>query len=667
MRDDPSERERELAESLRSAREESELWRQEAELLRSELRALRATKTFRYTASVRHSYGMLRRRLSKSQHRYAEWVKAFDTWNDQDLRDLAQRVSRIARPPMFSVVVPTHDTPERFLRSALDSVLGQTYPQLELCVADDHSEATYVRRILEDYANRDRRVKLIFRSENGGIAKATNSALSLAEGDWVVFLDHDDVLPTHALARIAVEIDEHPSAQLIYTDEDHIDEHGRRFDPMFKSEFDPVLLLSYNYICHLLTIRRGAVSSAGGLRSGFEGSQDYDLILRVTEGLKGDQVHHIPQVLYHWRAHRGSTAYAPSAKSYALSASRQAVVEHLDRMGRKGDVVTRGTADYLRVRWSLPDRLPSATVIIPTRDGEHLVRCLDSVRNMTTYPRYDVIVVDNGSRREETLRYLAERATEEPQRIRIIRDEEPFDYSRLNNLAVSKTDAEVICLLNDDTEALGPAWLDELVSELTQPGVGVAGAKLYYPNGRIQHAGMVLGMGGGAGHIFRGAAGDDEGYRRLAVVTRSVSAVTGACMAVRREAWESVGGLDERELKVTFNDVDLCLRISQAGWRVIWTPYAKLSHVDAATRGPDTDANNARRSSRERAAFSVRWRDHLLNDPYYSPNLSLETSDCSLAWPPRVERLGRTAAVPGRSGGLDQSVGGGQPGALSPG
>jgi GT2 family glycosyltransferase len=647
MTDDPSRRERELVESLRSAREESELWRREAEALQAELRALRATRTFRYSASARHFYAALRRRLSAQQRNYAAWAQAFDVWSDQDLRRLAQRVSRIQSPPIFSVIVPTYDTPEPFLRSAIDSVLGQTYSQLELCVADDHSHGKNVRRILEEYANRDRRVKLIFRSENGGIAKATNSALSLAEGDWVVFLDHDDVLPAHALARIAIEADEHPSTQLIYTDEDHIDEHGRRFGPMFKSEFDPVLLLSYNYVCHLLAIRTAAVSRAGGLRVGFDGSQDYDLILRVIEGLKVEEIQHIPEVLYHWRAHPRSTAYALSAKSYALNSSRQAVVEHLDRTGRKGEVITRGTAGQLRVRWSLPGTLPSATIIIPTRDGEYLVRCLDSVRKMTTYPRYDVIVVDNGSQREATLRYLGQRAAEEPQRIQIIRDDGSFNYSRLNNLAVSKTSAEVVCLLNDDTEVLGAAWLDELVSEVTQPGVGVAGAKLYYPDGRIQHAGMVVGMGGGAGHIFRGADGNDEGYCGLAAVTRSVSAVTGACMAVRREAWESVGGLDERELKVTFNDVDLCLRLYQAGWRVVWTPYAKLSHVDAATRGPDTDTSNSSRSLREWAAFSVRWGDPLPRDPYYSPNLSLEATDCSLAWPPRVERLGQQRLVTG--------------------
>ena len=645
MKDDPSGRERELLESLRSAREESEIWRREAEVLQTELAALRATRTFRYTASARYLYASLRRRRSKQQRSYAAWARAFDAWSDRDLRHLAERVARIPSPPVFSVVVPTYDTPEPFLRSAIDSVLGQTYSQLELCVADDHSKGIRVRRTLEEYATRDRRVKLTFRSENGGIAEATNSALSLAEGDWVVFLDHDDVLPTHALARIAVELDEHPSAELIYTDEDHIDEHGRRFDPMFKSEFDPVLLLSYNYVCHLVAIRRALVSNAGGLRTGFDGSQDHDLILRVIEGLKEDEIRHIPQVLYHWRAHPQSTAYALSAKSYALSSSRQAVVEHLDRTGRKGNVVTRGTAPYLRVRWSLPDTLPSTTVIVPTRDGEYLARCLDSVRKLTTYPRYDVIVVDNGSQREETLRYLGERAADGSQRTRIIRDDGPFNYSRLNNLAVSQTSAEVVCLLNDDTEVLSAAWLDELVSEVTQPGVGVAGAKLYYPDGRIQHAGMVLGMGGGAGHIFRGADGDDEGYCGLAGVTRSMSAVTGACMVVRREAWDSVGGLDERELKVTFNDVDLCLRMSEAGWRVVWTPFAKLSHVDAATRGADTNTSNAPRSLRESAAFSVRWGDHLSRDPYYSPNLSLEASDCSLAWPPRVERFGRIAST----------------------
>lgn len=653
LSEDPSSRERQLLDSLREAREETELFyeqlvkaRRETELVWADLRALRATKTFRYTASARRAYERLRRLLLSDRrsvgegHDYPAWVQAFDTWSDDDHDRLARRVAQIPDPPTFSVIVPTYDPPERFLREAIESVLRQRYPRLELCMADDHSRQGHVRRVLEQYANRDRRVKLIFRPENGGIARATNSALDLAEGDWVVFLDHDDVLPAHALARVAIEIDERPATRLVYSDEDHIDEEGRRFGPMFKSEFDPVLLLSYNYVCHLVAIRRAVVSDTGGLRGGLDGSQDHDLVLRVIEGLKQDEIAHIPQVLYHWRSHERSTARSLSAKGYALGASRQAVADHLGRTRRRGEVVPRGTTGYLRVRWSLPNPAPSTTVIIPTRDGAYLARCLDSVRRMTSYPSYDVIVVDNGSQRDETLRYLSERAAAEPQRLRIIRDDGPFNYSRLNNLAVSETAAEVICLLNDDTEVRSAEWLDELVRQVTQPGVGAAGAKLYYPDGRIQHAGMVLGMGGGAGHVFRGADGDDDGYCGLAAVARSVSAVTAACMVVRREVWESVCGLDEGELGVTFNDVDLCLRIYGAGWRVVWTPYAELSHVDAASRGSDSDPSNVHRALKEWAAFRRRWRHQLTADPFYSPNLSLDRSDCSLAWPPRVGRFG---------------------------
>jgi GT2 family glycosyltransferase len=652
-----------LADPLESARQENEVTyeqlvaaRREVQGLRNELESLRATKTFRYTASARHAYEALRMRLLKKRaspggdRSYAAWIEAFDSWSDHDLDQLAQQAAKITAPPTFSVIVPTYDTPEVFLRAALESVLGQSYPSLELCVADDCSQKGHVRGILEEYAQRDQRVRLIFRSENGGIAEATNSALTLAGGEWVVFLDHDDVLPRHALARTAVEIDRHPSVQLIYTDEDHIDEDGQRFAPMFKTDFDPALLLSHNYICHLLALDRAAVSRAKGLRTGFEGSQDYDLVLRVAETLSEDQIRHIPEVLYHWRAHRGSTARSLSTKAYAVDSSRQAVTEHVHRTGRQGEVMSAGRLGYHRVRWSLPSPLPTVSIVIPTRDGKYLVPCLESVRRKTSYPRFEVIVVDNGSRHEDTLRYLSEVGREEPERVRVIRDDRPFNFSKLNNLAVSRTTTPITCLLNDDTEVMSADWLEELVGQVLQPGVGAVGAKLYYPDGSIQHAGIVLGMGGGAGHIFRGASGSDPGYGAWASVARSVSAVTAACMVVRKDAWESVGGLDEVEFEVGFNDVDLCLRIRGAGWRVVWSPEARLSHVDAATRGLDDDPGNMRRWLRELAAFRRRWGDCLASDPYFSPNLSLDTSDCSLAWPPRAGRLG-----PDRAKGLPTS------------
>jgi GT2 family glycosyltransferase len=423
-----------------------------------------------------------------------------------------------------------------------------------------------------------------------------------------------------------------PEVGMLYTDEDKIDVDGHRQAPYFKPDFDPLLLLGQNYLGHLIFYRHDLVKEVGGYRVGFEGSQDWDLSLRVSELLSAEQVVHLPRVLYHWRAHPGSTAGAMSAKPYATLAGRRAVVDHLARQRQSGDVITNPATGWHRIKWHLPSQAPKVSIIVPTRDGRLLSRCLDSVFRLTAYPNYEIVVIDNGSLGRGTLDYL--RAQEHL--VRVIRDERPFNYSALNNFAASRSDGDVLCLLNDDCEVTSTEWLDELVGQLSQDGVGAVGAKLLYPDGRIQHAGVVLGLDGVAGHVHRLSDRMASGHGGRLHLAQSFSAVTAACMVVRREAWEQVGGLDAENLPVAFNDVDLCLRIREAGWRIVWSPFAEMIHHESVTRGEDT-GDKAERFARECAYMKTRWDKELRCDPAYNPNLSLQSEGWELAFPPRQD------------------------------
>jgi GT2 family glycosyltransferase len=351
--------------------------------------------------------------------------------------------------------------------------------------------------------------------------------------------------------------------------------------------------------------------------------------------LQPEHVAHIPRILYHWRIHPASTAQNVSAKSYAGGAGERAVRDHIDRTGGHAEVIPIGFIGWSRVKWQVPDPAPLVSIIIPTRDGKFLSRCIDSIRHRSTYPNYEVLVVDNGSLTHSALEYV--RANESW--VEVIRDESPFNYPAINNRAVVRSSGDVVCLLNDDTEILGGDWMEEMVGQLYQPNVGAVGVKLYYSNGLVQHAGVILGIGGVAGHVYRltdRLSFADHGRMQLA---RSYTAVTAACMAVRREAWDQIGGLDEVNLPVAFNDIDFCLRLGEAGWRVVWTPFAELTHHESISRGPDTEGLSAIRFGHETRYMKQRWGSVLRNDPAYNPNLTLVDENNSLAWPPRVPSL----------------------------
>lgn len=563
---------------------------------------------------------------------YPAWVRLYDTLTKDDRQLLEVRAQELAGRPLISVLLPVFQTPERWLRRCLDSVLAQAYGNWELCVVDDASPSAHVLDILEEYARRDPRIRVMRRSENGHIAIASNSALEMAKGSHFALLDHDDELRPDALLEMVEAIDKHPGVGLVYSDEDKIDEAGQRFHPYFKPDWNPDLLLSQNYLCHLTVVDTALARSVGGFRAGYEGSQDHDLFLRCAAQLESTRIHHVPKVLYHWRAISGSTALERGAKDYAAAAGVRAVEDHLRRTAPGARVEELGHGHY-RVHWPLPAVLPKVSIIVPTRDRADLLRtCVESVLEKTHYANFEILVVDNQTSEPDALAYLDDLRGME--RIRVLAFDAPFNYSAINNWAVAQAAGEVVCLLNNDIEVISGPWLDELVSQAVRPGTGAVGAMLYYPDRTIQHAGVILGLGGVANHIYAGQPAGHPGHGARALVAQNLSAITGACLVTTRAVYQSVGGLDEC-LQVAFNDIDFCLRLREAGYRNVWTPFAELIHHESASRGRDEFGEKRERFLGEVRYMQSRWGDWLNCDPAYNPNLSLGDINASLAFPPR--------------------------------
>jgi GT2 family glycosyltransferase len=536
--------------------------------------------------------------------------------------------------PLISILTPVHDPRPADLRAALASVRSQAYADWRLCLADDGSASTEVRRLLQETAAGDPRVRLVRLERPQGVAAATNAALQLAEGEIALFLDHDDLLAPHALAAVAEAFRRHPEAAAVYSDEDVVDAHGRRSDPVFKPDLDRERLLAQNYVNHLFAVRLDLLRRLGGVRTGLDGAQDHDLVLRVIEAGAGP-VAHIPQVLYHWRVFPGGRNLSQQRPERLDAARVEVVRQHLARMGRAA-ALDRGPRGHLVVRRPMPEPAPAVTAIVPTRDRPGLVRaCVAGLLDQTDYPELKVCIVDNGSRTPAALELL-ERLARNP-RVEVLRIEGPFNFSALNNAAAARTASPLLAFVNDDVMVVEPGWLKALVALAAQPDVGATGAKLFYPDGRLQHAGLILGVGPQrvAGHEFRGAPGDSPGPQNRLLVTREASAVTAACMVVERRKFEAVGGFDEAAFPVAFNDVDLCLRLGEAGYRTVWTPQARLLHLESATRGSDRTEAAAKRFAEEVARMKARWGPQLQADPYYNPNLTLLDESFALAARPR--------------------------------
>lgn len=576
----------------------------------------------------------LRKRHARRGRGYDEWVAGYDSIGPAERAALQARLQALPATPVIAVLMPVYNPPPALLQAAIASVRAQLYPHWELCIADDASTDAAVVQLLQQATASDSRVRLMRRGANGHIARSSNDALALATAPYVALLDHDDLLREHALLLVAEALVRAPQAEVVYSDEDKLAIDGLRCDPYFKPDWNPELLLAQNYLCHLVTYRTERVRACGGFRVGFEGAQDHDLALRCTEGLAPAQIVHIPHVLYHWRQHAGSTAGRNAAKPYAQEAGLRAVREALARRAMDAQVELDAHGWYA-VRLAAPVPEPRVSIIVPTRDGSTtLPRCFDSLVGKTRYGAWELLVIDNGSRDPAFLAEL-QRMASHPQ-VRVQRDDSPFNYAALNNRAVSQVDSEFVVLLNDDTEVLSPDWLSQLVGWAAQPGVGAVGARLWYPDGTLQHAGVVLGIGDVAGHAHRDLQRKDAGSKGRAVTLQNFSAVTAACLAVRRDHYLRVGGMDAASLAVAYNDVDFCLKLRQVGLRNVWVPTIELVHHESISRGSDRNAARRERCEREAAVMHRRWQPLLARDPAYNPNLSLDSSDFALAFPPRV-------------------------------
>ncbi len=584
--------------------------------------------------------------LMDSQHAvspraYAAWVQACDTLHDDDRDAIEDHIASMPQRPVISVIMPVYETPEALLRDAIESVRRQLYPHWELCIADDGSPSPHVARIVEEAAAKDARITFVRCHVNGHISAATNAALALATGPFVALMDHDDLLPEHALYEVAAELEVHPDADLIYSDEDHIDAAGKRHSPYFKPDWNIDLMLGHNLVNHLCVFRRALVEEVGGMRLGFEGSQDYDLALRVIARTTPARIRHIPAVLYHWRVL--DTSFSQSRHDTCVAAARRAIGDFLSATGvadRTEITEAPATPGWARVKWTLPATPPRVTLIVPTRNrGDLLRRCAEGVLRRTDYPDLELIIMDNDSDEAETLA-LFERLKQDA-RVRVVPFRGAFNYSAVNNAAARVATGDILVLLNNDVDVIGGDWLQELVSHAVRPDVGAVGARLLFPDDTVQHAGVVLGVGsfaggpGVAGHFGLHAPASDIGYFGQTGLTREVSAATGACLALRKSVYDSVGGLDEENLPIAFNDVDLCLRIRASGLRIIFTPYATLYHLESASRGSDVDGVKARRFNREARMMRARWGRQLDNDPFYNANFSRYLGGFQLAVPAR--------------------------------
>lgn len=483
--------------------------------------------------------------------------------------------------------------------------------------------------MLEDAAAGDARIKIAFRERNGHIAAATNSAFALASGAYAALLDHDDVLRPHALAEVALTLAKRPDAEILYSDEDKIDQKGIRFDPYFKPQWNPELLLCQNYFNHLTVHRSDNIRRAGGWRSGYDGSQDWDLNLRITSFIDHAKIVHIPKILYHWRATGTSAASAATQKSYAVVNGARALADHAARLGIDATVEEVADTTWFRLKRSLPDPAPKVSILIPTKNGRDVLRtCIESIRQRTDYPDYEIIVIDNNSDDPASLAYFRDIAAKGW--ARVIAYPHPFNYSAINNFAVRHAAGSLLVLLNNDIEVISRNWLREMAALALVPGAGCVGAMLYYPDDTIQHAGIVLGIGGVAGHGHKRFERGRSGYYGMLKLPHNVSAVTGACLMVAKAIYEEVGGLDEDHLRVAFNDVDFCLKVREAGYRNVWTPYAELYHHESLSRGIEDTPEKKQRFKSEVLHMLARWGDRLRADPYYSPHLTLRREDFSL-------------------------------------
>ena len=537
-----------------------------------------------------------------------------------------QKHASFAQKPLISIVIPLYCTPLPYLKELIESVRRQSYENWQLCLADG-SPDDKAKEFLEKHYGREKRIVYQKLKENGGISANTNAAAELAKGEYLMFCDHDDTLEPDALYEIVKAIND-TDADVVYTDEDKVSMDGQHyFDPNFKPDFNLFRLRENNYICHIFVVRKSLTDETGMLRSEFDGAQDFDFILRCCE--KAKKITHIPKVLYHWRCHMDSTAADPSSKAYAYEAGRKAIREHYQRMGIDAKVDMTERPGWYRSHIKVQGN-PMVSIIIPNKDHtDDLELCLFSMSRKSTYRNYEVLIVENNSEKEETFEYYKKLPERYP-KVRVLTWEKEFNYSAINNFAAKKAQGEYLLFLNNDVEILTPDWIEEMLQNCQQENVAAVGVKLYYPDDTIQHAGVVLGLGGIAGHIMCRASREDPGYFGRMISVQEISAVTAACMMVKKSEFDSVKGFDET-FQVAFNDIDLCMKFRAAGKKIVFTPYAELYHYESKSRGLEDTPEKQFRFDKEVKRFQEKWAQQLeMGDPYYSPNLSVTEGDCSL-------------------------------------
>lgn len=553
---------------------------------------------------------------------YEEWYRNHKPSVEELNR---QRDKRFGYMPLISILVPVYNTPEEFLKQMIQSVRKQTYSNWELCIANANPDNRAVSDILSTASLKDSRIRVVDVPENKGIAQNTNAALEIAEGEYVGLLDHDDLLTEDALFEVVKALNEKERPDVLYSDEDKVStDLSEHFQPHMKPDFNKDLLRSNNYITHFFVAAKALLDRVGGLDANYNGAQDYDLILKCTEQAKG--IVHIPRILYHWRVHKSSTADNPASKMYAFDAGRRAIEAHLKRCGEVGKVSHTKDLGFYRVEYKLQGS-PLVSIIIPNKDQvETLDKCLKSIEK-STYDNYEIIIVENNSSEESTFKYYKRIQSE---KIKVICWKDEFNYSAINNFGVKHAHGEYLLLLNNDVEVITEGWIEEMLANCQRKDVGIVGAKLYYPDDTVQHAGIVIGIGGVAGAVFVGLPRKYTGYLHKASIQQDLSAVTAACMMVRRPIYEEVGGLEEK-LKVAFNDVDFCLRVRERGYLVVYDPYVELYHYESKTRGAEDSKQKVRRFQGEIEYMRSHWL-HLLKsgDPMYNPNLTLTKWDYTL-------------------------------------
>lgn len=574
---------------------------------------------------VKEFWVRLHERFEPEEVPYGPWYEQYIPTREELEK---QRKKKWNYGPKISIIVPAYKTPEAFLRQLMDSLLAQTYANWELCIANASPEDASMEYVLKEYAKKDSRILWKKLEENKGIAENTNEAFAMATGEFAGLLDHDDLLAPNALYEVAKALETEPDIDVLYTDEDKVrgDEVLEHFQPHLKPDFNIDLLRSNNYICHFFVVRKSLLEKTGGFRREYDGAQDYDFIFRCTQA--AGKIHHIPEILYHWRTHQSSTADNPESKLYAFEAGKRAIEENLRQNGLIGEVSHTKDYGFYRVKYPVQGE-PLVSIIIPNKDAkEDLEKCIQSILEKSSYTNYEILIVENNSTGEEIFSYYKELS--ENSRIRLLRWKREFNYSAINNYGAKKAKGDYLLFLNNDTEVISPDWIEEMLGFCQRPDTGIVGARLYFGNNTVQHAGTVIGIGGIAGHMFTDMPRERSGYMHKAAIIQDLSAVTAACMMVKRQVFDEVQGFEE-QLSVAFNDVDFCLRVREKQYLVVYDPYVELYHYESKSRGAEDSKEKVRRFQSEIEFMRCRWETLLKKgDLYYNKNLSLVKWNYSL-------------------------------------